>query len=171
MRAAAEAARAAGVTARSFVYPRNLVGFPGELAGAGFTCYREGGAGGAPEMPSRRGPLSRLGRLAARLLGAAPPVGRPRLVSGVVEVPTSVPILPATGVRRLVPNGLRLAEVRRGLARARDEGAVFHLWTHPHNFVDGREKMLRFLDRAMALVAAARERGEVRVATMAEVSP
>jgi peptidoglycan/xylan/chitin deacetylase (PgdA/CDA1 family) len=171
MRAAAEAARAAGVAARSFVYPRNLVGFPEELAGAGFTHYREAGAGGSREMPPRRGPLARAARLAARLLGAGPPVGLPRRVGPVVEVPASVPILPASGARRLVPNAVRVAEVRRGLARARDRGAVFHLWTHPHNFVGGTEKSLAFLDRALGLVSAARERGEVRVATMSEVAP
>jgi peptidoglycan/xylan/chitin deacetylase (PgdA/CDA1 family) len=171
MRAAAEAARAAGVEARAFVYPRNLVGAVEELGPAGYCCYRAAGEGGAPDVPVRRGALSRAARLLARLAGSGPPVGRPRRVSGVVEVPSSVPILPAMGLRRLVPNARRVAEVRRGLTRAEREGACFHLFTHPHNFVEGSEKMIGFLDRAMALVSEARARGGIRVATMSEVVP
>jgi hypothetical protein len=160
MAAARAAAAAMGVTARSFVYPRNVVAFTDELGGAGFTHYREAGGGG-----------SRARSFLRRLAGAAPPVGRPRRVSGVVEVPAGIPILPGYGVRRLVPLASRLREVQKGLALAARTGGCFHLWTHPHNFVEGRGRMLSYLDRALALVAGARDRGEVRVVTMGEVEP
>ena len=160
MAAAKAAARSAGVEARSFVYPRNLVGFTDELVPAGLSRYRAAGNGTT---------RSRAGNLLRRLLGAAPPVGRPRVVDGAVEVPTSLPILPAMGARALFPMAARLREVRRGLERARDGAACYHLWTHPHNFVEGRSQMLSYLDRALALVAAFRERGEVVVLTMGEV--
>jgi hypothetical protein len=75
------------------------------------------------------------------------------------------------GIRRLIPLASRLAEVEKGLAAARDRKACFHLFTHPHNFVEGRETMLRYLDRAMAKVAACRDRGEIAVKTMGEVTP
>jgi peptidoglycan/xylan/chitin deacetylase (PgdA/CDA1 family) len=171
MDAAAAAARAAGVEPRSFVYPRNLVGFTDELRGAGYTCFREAGEGGGSGPPARRGPVRRLLRTAARALFATPPVGKPRLVDGVVMVPSSAPLLAARGLRALIPAGRRVAEVRRGLRRAAAEGAVLHLWSHPHNFVEGRALMLRSLDRALGEVAAARERGEIAVATMSEVVP
>ena len=154
MAAAAAAGREAGVEVRSFVYPRNIVGHTALLAPSGYTHYRA--AGGART-------------LLARLVGAAPPVGRPRVVDGVIEVPTSIPMLPAIGLRRIVPLRSSLAEVRKGLERARDRKAVFHLWTHPHNFVEGGAKMLRYLDGAMALVSSFRDRGEIEVRTMGEV--
>jgi peptidoglycan/xylan/chitin deacetylase (PgdA/CDA1 family) len=159
MAAAAAAAREVGVEPRSFVYPRNLVGHVEELSPAGYTCYRA--AGNARRKPVRG--------FLRRLVGAAPPVGHPRRVAGVTEVPTSIPMLPAYGVRRLVPLRSRVAEVRKGLRRARDGGAVFHLWTHPHNFVEGRGQMLAYLEAAMSEVAAFRERGEVVVRSMGEV--
>ena len=171
MAAAARAAAGHGIEARSFVFPRNVVAFTDELGPAGFTCYRAADAAGAPEVPVGSGAIARAGRFARRLAGAAPPVGRPRYVDGVVEVPSSLPILPGMGLRRAVPAASRLREVRKGLERARDRNAYFHLWTHPHNFVEGRARMIRFLDRAMALVAAFRERGEIDVLTMGEVRP
>jgi hypothetical protein len=135
-----------------------VVGHTGELAAHGLTCYRAGGE-------------ERSARLLRRLLGGCPAVGRPREVDGVVEVPTSVPMLPAMGARRLVPLPARLAEVRKGLRRAAAEGACFHLWTHPHNFVEGSERMLRYLDGALALVAEERDAGRIEVRTMSEVRP
>lgn len=159
MRAARDAAAAKGLDLRSFVYPRNLVGFPDELAGAGFTHYRE--AWRAPP---------RLLSFAGHLLGRAPSVGRPRRVGGAVEVPKGAPILPAMGLRRLVPMAARLASIRSGLDRAAARSAILHLWTHPHNFVERSAFMLDWLDRAMALVAAARDAGRIEVLTMGEVT-
>ena len=98
-------------------------------------------------------------------------MGLPKSVGSTVEVPTSATIPPAIGIRRLIPLASRLAEVEKGLARARDQSACFHLFTHPHNFVEQSRVMLEYLDRAMAKVAAYRDRGEIRVRTMGEVSP
>jgi len=160
MRACAEAARGQGVEIRSFVYPRDIVAHQEELASAGFTCYRAAG-----EATGRATAFLR------RVLGATPPVGRPRHHGEVIEVPTSATIPPAMGVRRLIPLASRLAEVEKGLAAARDREACFHLFTHPHNFVEGRARMLDYLDRAMAKVATYRDRGEIAVKTMGEVRP
>jgi peptidoglycan/xylan/chitin deacetylase (PgdA/CDA1 family) len=160
MRKAAEVARAAGVTPRSFVYPRNLVGFTEELAPAGFTHYRE-----------TVRVASRAAKFLLRAMGEDPPVGRPIEVDGVVRVPGGIPILNAFGARRLVSHRTRIAEVRRGLVRAAEDEACFHLWTHPHNFVEGRKRMMRYLDGALAAIARSRAEGAVRVLTMAEVAP
>lgn len=162
MAAVAEAGKSLGLELRSFVYPRNIVAHTDELPGAGFTCYREG--------ESRPGPVGRARAFFRRFVGVAPPVGRPRKRGDLVEIPASIPILPGMGLRRLVPVGARVREVRKGLERARDRSACFHLWTHPHNFVEGRARLLDYFDRAMALVAEFRDRGEIEVRTMGEVA-
>jgi peptidoglycan/xylan/chitin deacetylase (PgdA/CDA1 family) len=159
MRAARDAGAALGLELRSFVYPRNLVGFPEELPGAGFTHFREAWSSGP-----------RIRSFLRRLRGAAPTVGRPRRVGDVVEVPAGIPILPAMGIRRIVPTASRLRELSRGLDRARDGRACLHLWAHPHNFVEGRSRMIRWLDRALVEVAARRQAGEIDVVTMGEVT-
>jgi peptidoglycan/xylan/chitin deacetylase (PgdA/CDA1 family) len=158
--AAAAAARDAGVEPRSFVYPQNRVAFTDELTPAGFTCYRE-------HVPVASRKLSFL----LRAMGETPRTGRPRLVNGAVQVPGGIPMIPALGVRRVLSMKSRLREVSAGLEAAAVSGEVFHLWTHPHNFVEGRDTMLEYLDRAMDRVARARAAGEVEVMTMAEVEP
>ncbi|MEN8150182.1 MAG: polysaccharide deacetylase family protein [Planctomycetota bacterium] len=157
--ASAAAAREAGFEPRSFVYPQNRVGFTDELAPAGFTHYRE-----TYEKPSRAVSLL------LRAIGDDPPVARAVRTGDVIRVPGGLPIVPAMGVRRIVTMRSRLREIRRGLARAAAEEAVFHLWTHPHNFVEGREFMIRYLDRAMEIVARARDEGAVDVVTMSGVT-
>ena len=152
------AARAAGIEAKSFVYPRNRVAFTEELAPAGFTHYRE-----------KYVNPSRIVSLLLRAMGDDPPVSRPARVGDVIQVPAGIPIVPAMGVRRIVTQNSRLRELRQGLDRAAAEEAVFHLWTHPHNFVEGREFMIRYLDRAMEIVARRRDEGTIRVLTMGEV--
>ena len=164
LRASRASAAAAGADVRSFVFPQNVVGHRALLAPAGFTCYR------APDgdEPQRAGPpggARRLLRFARHLAASEPPVGRPRLVDGLVEIPPSMPFVGAGGARALPPRRARVARARRGLEAARREGAVFHLWTHPHAFA-GSGGVLESLADTLDAVAALRDRGEIAVATM-----
>ncbi|MCK6480794.1 MAG: polysaccharide deacetylase family protein [Planctomycetes bacterium] len=167
--AARRAAAGAGVEVRSFVYPQNVVGHGPLLAPAGFTCFR------APDgdEPQRAGPPGGAGRairFARHVAGAAPPVGRPRLVHGVVEIPSSMPIVGAEGIRVLISRRARVARARRGLEAARREGAVFHLWTHPHAFAGRGAGVLDSLAATLDDAAALRDRGEIEVATMGSMA-
>lgn len=165
LRASRGAGAALGADLLSFVYPQNVVGHRALLAPAGFTCYR------APDgdEPQRAGPpggARRAVRFARHVAGAAPPVGRPRLVDGVVEIPSSMPIVGAEGIRVLISRRARAARARRGLEAARREGAVFHLWTHPHAFSGRGAGVLESLADTLDDVAELRDRGEIEVATM-----
>jgi len=163
------AGRAAGHDLRSFVYPQNVVGHRALLAPAGFACYR------APDgdEPQRAGPpggARRAVRLARHLAASEPPVGRPRRVDGLVEIPSSMPIVGAEGIRVLISRRARVARARRGLEAARREGAVFHLWTHPHAFAGRGAGVLDSLAETLDGVASLRDRGEVEVRTMGDLA-
>jgi len=164
-RSAQEAAVAAGVgPLRSFIFPQNVVGHVDGLAPAGFTSFRATDG----DRPARAGPpggLRRAKNLLDHALAATPPVGRPRVRSdGVVEIPSSQPFLGREGVRRAVGRSARVARAEKGLERAVRESAVFHLWTHPHQFAteDSFDDFRALLDR----VAVWRERGDLRVMAM-----
>jgi hypothetical protein len=172
-RAELDASRAAGrglgLDLRSFVYPQNVVGHRRLLAPAGFACYR------APDgdEPQRAGPpggAHRAVRLARHLAGTEPPVGRPRAVDGLVEIPSSMPIVGAEGIRVLISRRARVARARRGLEAARREGAVFHLWTHPHAFAGRGAGVLDSLAETLDAVALLRDRGEIEVRTMGDLA-
>ncbi len=77
-----------------------------------------------------------------------------------------VPILPADGMRRLLTRSRRRALFRAGIERALAQDAVFHVWSHPHNFVRRRDVMLGTLEDLADEVAAARDRDGLHVTTM-----
>jgi hypothetical protein len=169
LRAARESAAAAGADVRSFIYPQNVVGHRRLLAPAGFACYR------APDgdEPQRAGPPGGAGRalrFARHVAGTEPPVGRPRTVDGLVEIPSSMPIVGAEGIRALISRRARVARARRGIEAARREEAVFHLWTHPHAFAGKGAGVLESLADTLDDVAALRDRKEIRVRTMGEMA-
>ena len=62
----------------------------------------------------------------------------------------------------------RLALVRRGIAEALRTAGLFHLWTHPHNFVRRSEFMLAVLEDMADEVASARDREGLAVVTMSQ---
>jgi peptidoglycan/xylan/chitin deacetylase (PgdA/CDA1 family) len=167
--AAQRAARDAGLPPlRSFVFPQNVVGHTDGLAAAGFTCYRAADGGRA----ARAGPpggLRRARNLAEHALAAVPSVGRPvRRAEGVVEIPSSFPLLGREGLRKAVTRAARVARVEKGLDAAAREGAMLHVWTHPHAFAD--ETSLGDLAAVLDAVARRRDRGDVEVLTMAEAA-
>lgn len=166
---AQEAARGAGLPPlASFVFPQNVVGHADRLARAGFRCYREsdGGRGARAGPP---GGLRRARNLAEHALAAAPFVGRPqRRDDGVVALPSSFPLLGRDGLRAAVTRRARVARVEKGLDAAAREGAMLHVWTHPHAF--GDEDALGDLAAVLDAVAARRDRGDCEVLTMAEAA-
>jgi len=153
---------------RSFVFPQNVVGHASRLARAGFACYREsdGGRGARAGPPAG---LKRAKNLADHAIAATPFVGRPtRRADGVVAVPSSFPLLGREGLRKAVTRAARVARVEKGLDAAAREGALLHVWTHPHAFGDATS--LGDLAAVLDAVARRRDRGDVDVLTMAEAA-
>ncbi len=167
--AAQRAAQEAGLPPlRSFVFPQNVIGHADRLAAAGFRAYREAD-GGRPQRAGPPGGVGRARRLVEHAVGATPYVGRPRVTAeGVVAIPSSYPLLGREGMRRAVSRASRVARLERGLDAAARDGAVLHVWTHPHAFATAAA----FDDLAATLdaVARRRDRGDVEVLTMGELA-
>lgn len=163
------AAAEAGVDARSFVYPQNVVGHRRLLAPAGYACYRAPD-GGVPQRGGPPGGARRALRFARHVAAAEPPVGLPRRVDGIVEIPSSMPVVGGEGMRALISRAARVKRVARGLEAARREGALFHLWTHPHAFSGRSEPLYDAFAGALDLVAGLRDRGRIEVRTMGAVA-
>ncbi len=152
----------------SFVYPQNVVGHADRLAEAGYIAYRDTD-GGAPVRAGPPGGLGRARNLMRHALATTPPIGKPRLRDdGVVVVPSSFPLLGREGLRQAVTRSARVARVEKGLSSAARDDAVLHLWTHPHAFAS--DAALGDLAAILDAVAAGRDRGDVRVLTMAQMA-
>jgi len=159
-----------GIELRSFAFPRNRVGHLDVLAAHGFTCYRSPD----PNWYERGhwpNAVKRLAHLWDVLTAARPPVGLPtRTSDGLCDLPGSMILFPMHGLRRFVPNFLRVRRAVRGLDEAVRRKRIFHLWFHPTNLADGTEAMFASLRQILQHAAALRRAGDLEFSPMGAVA-
>jgi peptidoglycan/xylan/chitin deacetylase (PgdA/CDA1 family) len=159
-----------GLEPRSFVFPRNRIGYRSELADHGFDCYR----GSRPEAESAVPGLRGLKMLLGGVTGAvAPPTVTPFVDDvGLVNVPASIFLggfrgSPWQELSKLGTDpAVRLT--KRGIDRACDRAELFHVWLHPHDLTDDR--YVNRVRDVLDYVAMKKAHGEVRIMTMGEVA-
>ena len=90
------------------------------------------------------------------------------LESSILMLPISMILCSLDNHRRLVPEAVRMARIRKGLERAAREDAVIHfaLWLGD---LGRSENLFRTVEDVLFDVAEARTRGELRVATVEEL--
>jgi peptidoglycan/xylan/chitin deacetylase (PgdA/CDA1 family) len=165
LRACVDAARATGLTLKSFVFPRNREGHHQALRDSGIIAYR-----GADPVWYRGFPraLRRASHLADQALALTPPVSAPiETLPGLWNIPGSMLLLHRGGVRRAIPVSARVAKGKAGLRRAVRESKIFHLWFHPFNLAHDRAAMFAALRGILAEAARLRDLGVLDVRTMA----
>jgi len=169
LRESRRAAAAMGIDLTTFIYPQNVVGHRDRLAPAGYLCFRAPD-GGQVQRAGPPGGARRALRFARHLSAAEPPVGVPREVEGVVEIPSSLPVVGAEGIRAFISPRARVQRARRGLEAAVRDGAVFHLWTHPHAFSHRGPALYDAFARTLDEVASLRDQGRLQVRTMIQLA-
>lgn len=137
--AAARAAALMEIELKSFVFPRNQVN-PAYLPicrQAGYISFRGVQRGAAHASRSRGAERAwhRASRWARTYLpdyGAHPP-SRPSIDGGLANLAASHFLRP-TRAGRAIADRLQRARIRKGMVRAAQAGAMYHLWWHPQNF-------------------------------------
>jgi len=149
-----------GLPMQTLVYPRNLCGYTGDLADFGFTGYRLG----HQRLPGRRQ------RLAALLKECWPGL-RAEAHAATQTPPIAIPggrfLNWRHGPRRQVPLALTRQRWRHALDDAIQHGGVVHLYSHPHNFLDG-DQQLPLLAWILARVAERVQSGALANPTLAD---
>jgi peptidoglycan/xylan/chitin deacetylase (PgdA/CDA1 family) len=168
LRESVRVARDLGIELRSFIFPRNSIGYLDIFPDYGFTCFRA-------DPPSIAGPpnsqLARLIRLVEMLTASRPPVGLPELTSsGMWNIPASMIYVPMHGMRRFLPMSLRVRRAIRGLQHAEEEKKIFHLWFHPTNLADGIESMFSGLRQIFQHAANLRAEGRMAFRSMGQIA-
>ena len=163
----AEVARELGIPTKSFVFPRNLVAYVGELREAGFTCFRD-----ADELAVRFASprFKSLWMVLADFLGVSPCTVEPAFKEGVVSLAGSLMIRCPAGWRKCIPDAIRLRRLRKGLERARRNGGVFHVWFHPENLYPERPRLEKVVARFLEQLGTLVRSGDVRCMTMGEIA-
>jgi hypothetical protein len=164
LRACAEQALRRGITLKSFVFPRNSEGHHELLREFGITAFRGQDPTWYRQFP--RAPR-RIAHLLDQAVAVAPPVSQPsERLPGLWNIPGSMLWMYREGARRFVPLASRVRKAKRGLRRASEQGAVFHLWCHPFQLSIDRDAMMGALDDVLSEAVRMRARGELEILTM-----
>lgn len=160
-----EVASSFGIEQKSFIFPRNAVGYRSLLSEYGFRTYR----GHRPEQLGPNGPLEKLFTTA---FPSQLPLSQPTVDEfGLVNIPPSLYLFGFQGpVRRTLETVWTdpiVRQARGGIARAIENDGIFHMWLHPNNIVAERD--VRRLESIFSFIE--RHEGDgLQVSTMADVA-
>ena len=164
-----QVASVANVKLRSFVFPRNRIRHEDLLGENGFISYR-----GIQENWYAKFPLHlrRAVSLGDRILCLTPtvyPRNKLHIRNGAVNIPASMYLMPPDGVRKFLPGSFRVRQAEKGLVKAVNSDAIFHLWFHPWN-AGGTPIIEDWLERILEKVSNFRTNNALRTMTMEQVA-
>jgi len=154
--AAATIAAEKNIALQTFIYPRNLIGYPEEMRHQGYVGFRD----------RLRVPAGRVGRM-TNLLSEFNIAEEPQphaAAADLIAIPSGFFFNWRSGPRRFLPKAVTVLRWKRLLDKAAADGGVVHLWLHPHNIISGPETFEVLAD-VVALVADLRDRGLLEVVT------
>lgn len=167
LEACIQAATSAGLSLRSYVFPRNSIGHLNVLERKGFVAYR-----GAPTFGrARPGSVSGIVESGARaLIPSRHHPEHPYEEDGLVNVPQTYLFDPGSTTARRLGTRLWSALVRRRLRGAIETGSLFHVWFHTHNLAENPKRALAAFDALLADVRVALDTGLAENLTMSQVA-
>lgn len=159
-----------GITMRSFVFPRNMVGHVDLLRKYGFTCWR----GLEPvwwRHPRATESLARLAHFGEVLRAKCPPTVMPtRDAHGLWNIPASCSFLPIDGIRRAIPLSRRVERCQRGIDQAAADQRICHIYLHPINLASEPKRMVAALGDVLDHAARLRDAGKIEILSMRDVA-
>jgi hypothetical protein len=159
----------ASIRPLSFSFAREQEAYHDLLPAHGIRCYRGRTVTRAFQMgPTLRGAVARL--LDEMRRSTPPPVWPEQTLPGLWNIPSSLFLYSLRDSRaRLVGLRSRVERFNRGLIAAAHLRGIFHFCLHPENLTESRYGFSMFEDILDRLIRA-RERGDVEVLTMGEVT-
>jgi hypothetical protein len=167
LRACRVEAEKLGLNLRSFVFPRNSIGYLDVLSEAGFLTYR-----GIPSIWYERLPglLSRIGRRLNYYLPFTPPVATPRRENGLLNLPASYFFSVSYKSLAKMFGQSRVSNAKLGIRRAANKQRIFHMWFHPFNLAADPGRLLGDLETIFIEVCRYREAGRLDNLTMGDLA-
>lgn len=156
--AAQAVAKLKGVTLRTMIFPRNMIGHLPVLRRSGFVGYRA-------LLPRPGGRVGQIAKLAQEFnVWAKPQNGAAVKPGELVEIPAGYFFNWRFGMRRRVPQAVTVKRWSNLLEHTVRGGGVTHLWLHPHNLITGPDTC-RSLEAVLARVARLRDAGKLTIET------
>jgi len=157
-----------GFKMKSFVFPKNRVGFLEVLKKNGFEVFRGKDRWWSDRFkaPSSNG----LAQLAEEFLCFPPRCHLPReVLPALWELPGSMLFRSLNGPMAFLPMSWRIRRAVNGLHRAAETGTVFQLWFHPWHIANGAERLINGLSAILEQATRLRELDMIDILTLGDV--
>lgn len=151
---------------KSFVFPRNTIGYIDELSNFGFVSYRGEEPTWYRKFPKK---IRKVCHILDQFFAVSPPVSLPIFEHGLYNIPGSMFYLPMNGFRGCIPLKFRIYKAKKGIRKAIEQKKIFHLWFHPFNIATNKEKLLFGLEEILKEVYASRKSGVLETKSMNEI--
>lgn len=146
----------------TFVYPRNLVGYPDLLRSSGFIGYRDGLYGEQTALNRLRYILSEFNiKQSAQVHGISD--------NNLVKIPSGYFLNWRAHLRKKIPLSVTIRRWQNMIKKAVENNGVIHLTSHPQDFIDGDDQY-RLLDEILKIVSAKQKNNEILNLTQSEYS-
>lgn len=149
-----------GLSFNTLVYPRNLVGYLELLGAYGLIGYR---------ACSYSMDISRMQQFLKELSIRQRAQAHGKSENNVVKIPGGYFLNWRVRLRRVVPLSVTLSKWRHILSDSIRNNGVIHLYTHPQDFIDGKDQY-QLLDGILSFVAKKQLEGEILNLTQYEYS-
>ena len=154
-----------GIILDSFVFPRNKVAHLNLLKNFNFTNYR------GQDPRDKHSKYVRKILQTLELFSFIPTVpATPRKVKGLIEIPGSFYFVSGRGTRKYIPAGRRFKVVKKGIEKAISANKMYHMWTHPIDFSEDKDKLLDDFDKIIKYVSSKRDEGAIEILTMRDIA-
>ena len=176
MQKSVEAARNLGVTLKSVVFPKNQVSDEhlAVCAKYGITSYRGNALKYFNEPKSKwEGIKNRICRLLDAYINVGGmtsiPYDKLERKEGMLNVCASRMLRPYSPKLSFL-EGLRLRRIRKEMIYAANNGEIYHLWWHPHNFGANMAENIGFLENVLKTYKDCHDRYGMQSLTMNEIT-
>ena len=151
---------------KTFIYPRNQIGYIDELQKAGFLGYREAYMSHFLSNNPMGQFVKRLERLATEFNVFAKAQNHSH-ADRLVAIPSGRFLNWRSGLRNKIPRSLTIKRWNHIINEAIHNNKVVHLYTHPHNFITG-DHMFELLEAILKLISEAKNNKEINNLTQEE---
>lgn len=138
--------------ATTFVFPRNHIAHLDLLKKNGFKAYR-----GKDKSKFEL------------LIPRVPPTANPKLLKGLIELPSSMYFVSARGYKKYIPSWLRPLKSKLGINRAIKNNEIFHIWFHPVDFVDDTNNLLSQFEDILKYARQKSDEGKLEIKNMSQI--
>ena len=144
----------------TFIYPRNNIGFTSELDQFGIKGYRE-------NLFQKNNNLFGKIKSFSSEFNIFQHAQNHSTKEKLIKIPAGYFLNWRYNHRKKVPISLTIKRWESIIKNAIKNNSVVHLWTHPHNFINGHQQFELF-DKVLKLVSKARDEKKINILTQEE---